>query len=115
MTGTRAILEALYARVPAMQCIPGCTDCCGRTTVCRVEVEGLTAEEDLVRSQLTYACPFVSEGKDCAIHGKRWLICRMFGTNPLMRCPRGAKSEVQLTPAETLDILTTYKEQFFER
>ena len=114
MTGTRELLESLYARVPSMDCIAGCTDCCGRTTVCRVEVEGLTAEEDAVRSQLTYACPFLAEGKGCTIHSKRWLVCRMFGTNPLMRCPRGAVSAMQLTPTETLQILDTYKKEFFE-
>lgn len=113
MTGTREHLESLYARVPSMTCIPGCTDCCCHITWSRVEIEGLTVDQQAVRQQLTYACPFMEWGVGCTIHPQRALICRMFGTNPLMRCPRGAASESQMTPAETLEMLETYKREYF--
>lgn len=97
-----------------MECIPGCTECCWRVAFCGMEVEGLTATEEAARQQLTFACPFVEKDVGCKIYEKRGLVCRLFGTNTVMACPRGAKAKNPLTPAETIEILETYRTQFFE-
>lgn len=77
----------LYKKIPAFECIEGCTDCCGPVpwTAYELERAGLAApppERDDRR------CVF-SLGGRCEIHDRRPFMCRLFGTVGDLKCPHG--------------------------
>lgn len=99
MSQTQGImtLDDLYALIPEMQCLPGCTDCCRRFGVPSrtIEEDGrirtyLKAQgRDLMPAQGT-TCPYLSD-EGCSIYPVRPLTCRLFGTSPNVLCPHGAR------------------------
>lgn len=119
------VLAALYARIPAVDCIPGCTDCCGAgIPVSQLEVAAfgpvpLMDMENGFAIQLTPDCPHSAAGK-CRIHDNRPFICRLFGAVELrdtlgkpeqrMVCPHGRKPAKPLTQREASDLTREYFE-----
>ena len=109
----RESLDSLYRQLPEMKCISGCTDCCAHVAISRLEIEGLTELEQAKWAQLSFTCPMVVEGVGCSIYEKRPFVCRLFATNPLIRCPRGCKADNPLSPIQALELVETYKKEFF--
>jgi hypothetical protein len=112
-TADRASLESLYRQLPGVKCIPGCTDCCAHVAMSRLEFEGLTEEERAKWAQLSFSCPMVIEGVGCSIYDKRPFCCRLFGTGHMVRCIRGCKPDEPLSTMQTLEVVETYKREFF--
>jgi Fe-S-cluster containining protein len=119
----RAALDALYARIPAVDCIPGCTDCCGAgIPVSQLEVAAfgpmpLTDMGNGFALQITPDCPHAASG-DCRIHDKRPFICRLFGSVGIgdtmgkpeqrMVCPHGRTPAKPLTQREASALTVEY-------
>ena len=71
------------------------------TYVARVDV--------VVHGKPVPRCPFRRRGIEkygCRIHLHRPLMCRLFGTNQTMRCPRGCSSQPQLTDEEYRQLMS---------
>jgi uncharacterized protein len=109
----RRLLEKLYARIPKMQCIPGCHDCCGPVSGSCEEIKRApllkSFEHKLefmiefnVHCESCLSCPYASES-GCAIYDDRPLICRLYGAteDSHLQCPHGRAPERKLTIAQT--------------
>ena len=94
----------LYDRIPAFDCIKGCTDCCG-------PVPFGFSEWQKVKNPVAATgidCPYIEDGK-CSIYEVRPFMCRIFGTVENLRCPRGCGPEKLLTKEEGRFMTTFYK------
>ena len=86
-------LKKLRQRIPGLQCIPGCSDCCGPVVFSKTEWDRVKDK----RRATSITCPYVEDGK-CAIYRDRPIICRLFGTVEDLQCPHGCKPEGGLLP-----------------
>lgn len=109
----RKLLTALRDRIPEIECIPGCTDCCGHTAWSRFEW-GLLPEKDRERFDFfSFKCSFCNDD-GCSIHADRSIICRMFGVMEGLPCSRGVRPP-QILDKETSDAIgKTYVKHFFK-
>ncbi|SMC25022.1 Putative zinc-or iron-chelating domain-containing protein [Desulfacinum hydrothermale DSM 13146] len=113
-------LEDLYALIPEMQCIDGCTDCCRRFGVpsrtpledARIRAYLEAQGRDMGSAQGT-TCPYLSE-HGCTIYPVRPFTCRLFGTSPNYRCPHGARPLELLHEDLEAEIFARYQD-FFPR
>lgn len=112
----KAELEAIYAKIPEMECVPGCSCCCGPTWWLPVEADNIreylkehNMRELRARSLL---CPYfdVEQGK-CSIYPVRPVVCRLYGVVEKnedklydMTC-HFVDVEIKLTDAEATAIL----------
>ena len=100
-------LDAIYRRIPAMQCKRLCQQACGPILVTKTEhgrlaaVAGTTALRSDARTLL---CPLLKDGA-CTAYGVRPTICRLFGVSRGMPCPFGCEPERWLTDQETRAIM----------
>lgn len=105
----RAALDNLKARIPDMQCVEGCSACCGPVPFSRAEWGTLPVKP---RGEAECAtCPFVAEGGGCKVHRDRPILCRLFGTvdDDALRCPKGARPAKYLTAKQGAEIRNEYR------
>lgn len=117
----RRLLERLYAKIPKMECIPGCSDCCGPVYGSREErkrapllatyehkVEFM-AEHHFHGADGCLTCPYVTPS-GCGIYDDRPLICRVYGAteDPKLQCPHGRRPAKPLSVAELNQIWREY-------
>lgn len=85
-------LKQIYDRIPEMECIPGCTDCCGPNLWAKAEWQNITNWLKAHGRRERYAqgldCPYIRENK-CSIYEVRPIICRLFGVTEKLACPCG--------------------------
>lgn len=95
MTAIRQI-EKLYENIPAFECIPGCTDCCGPVPFARSEWDRI---EDK-KKPTGLSCPYAVKGQGCSIYKDRPFMCRLFGatSDPQLTCPHGRRPAHPLSP-----------------
>ena len=76
----------LYKLIPSMDCIPGCTDCCGPVPLTSYEAQRF------------------------GLYENRPLMCRLFGTvdHPRMKCPHGKRPRVVISNGESREIMAGY-------
>jgi hypothetical protein len=80
-----AELEEFYRQVPAFDCRPGCSDCCGPVFFSGLEWHLLKDR----RQGLGALCPYAHKGR-CAIYCRRPMVCRLFGAvKGQLICPYG--------------------------
>jgi hypothetical protein len=117
-------LAELYALIPAVDCIPGCTDCCGVIPLPLREERAAFGNVPLSNFNGTpfsayQHCPNADEG--CKIHDKRPFMCRLFGTvsrdHPRavgqaagMCCPHGRQPKKPLSPERAKQLTIWYFE-----
>lgn len=103
-------LDALYARIPKVNCKRLCQESCGPL--------GMSAFEAKVLAQLTFkkkpsvdlrtmTCCYLKDGA-CSVYARRPTVCRLWGTIqdvPHMRCPHGCVPDRWLTNQEAGEIL----------
>jgi hypothetical protein len=98
----------LRERIPEMECIPGCAQCCGHVPWSPEEVDLLGDDKDKL-SRLTLRCSFYDNG--CTVYENRPITCRLFGVAEGMPCPRGVP--VTYMPEEEVrKIMKEYSKQF---
>lgn len=108
------LLQELYDRLPGMECIPGCTDCCGRAPWSKIEFDRIPDHRKDEFYKLTYACPYCAVNEGCTVHDIRPFICRYFGVVSGADCPNGRKSDNNLDLIEGVKLTLTYRKIFFK-
>ncbi len=103
-----APLDALYAKLPRIDCQRRCVDACGPIGMSarewiRVE-ELLGAPMPPFRPISRLACPLL-DGNRCTIYPVRPAICRLYGLVEALRCPYGCRPERWLTDLEASQFL----------
>ncbi len=117
-------LQAIYDRIPKIECKKLCQEVCGVIPVNRLELKRMQAATDidlyahaqhsdkdksLLFDLQKETCPALVDGM-CSVYEVRPLICRLFGAVPEMRCPHGCIPERWLTHEEAMDIFREIKE-----
>lgn len=103
--------QKLYADIPKVECIEGCTACCGVIPVSPLEYAQLPKPKRERVMDDPLECQFVQDG-GCRAYEKRPFICRLFGTTtevPFMTCPKGAKPNVPLTAGQVQTLFNRYR------
>jgi uncharacterized protein len=105
-TAKYTALEALYGRVPSIQCRGLCQDSCE-------PVGGLASRLENKRVLTLYGkgprrtdgrCNRLTPDGKCSVYEHRPLICRMWGTTEQMTCPHGCRPERVLSFDEARDL-----------
>lgn len=94
-----AQLEALYARLPRMECQGLCHDTCGPLEVSVLErqrVEAAAGHELTCGERAS--CSMLTEDRRCSVYEIRPLICRLWGLVESMPCHYGCRPEGGLIP-----------------
>ena len=112
-------IEDLYALLPDMQCLPGCTECCrsfGVPSRTRVEDERLRQylrdQGRVLEQARDTSCPYVSAA-GCTVYPVRPLTCRVYGVSASYLCKLGARPLDLLHPDEEEEIFHLYQKHFF--
>jgi len=103
-------LEALYARLPRIDCQRQCQESCGPILMSRVEwlrVRRQPGGRRTMRDERT--CPMLRRG-GCAVYTVRPLICRLYGLVERMRCPFGCVPERWVSDDEARTLLEAAQE-----
>lgn len=122
-------LEAIYARVPKMECQGKCQDCCGPIAMSPHEFNLLCEYSGSVPQTIPIAdrkavmlvtgacltCPFLNQHNgQCEVYEVRPMICRLWGVDETMPCPFGCKPERPFSKKEAyklLDAIEALKDQ----
>lgn len=96
-----------------MNCIPGCTDCCGRTPWSQAEFDKIPDNKVLEFYKLSYACPYCAVNEGCTVHEIRPFTCRIFGVVNGIDCPHGRKSDNNLELDEGCKLALIYRNTYF--
>lgn len=96
-----AQLEALYSRVPDLDCKGLCHTSCGiieasvrereRMQEAGVRLPYLDEFLEMDREGLEISCPALTADKKCSVYDVRPMICRLWGATDSMPCPYGCK------------------------
>lgn len=102
-------LGLLYSQVPAMaDCKGKCADSCyspfDYTEMERVSIEH-RAGKRLVPGDTCTACSMLTADGRCSVYDDRPMICRLFGTAPMLRCEHGCRPVKWLTDADAVLLL----------
>ena len=100
-------LAALYAMIPAFECISGCTVCCGPVPCLPEESDQMPVEP--VPPFMTLTCLHARHRQGCSCYTHRPLVCRLFGTVPSLPCPFGRGPEKLLTKEQEDEIKRRYR------
>jgi hypothetical protein len=109
-TARLAQLDALYARLPHLNCQGRCAIACGAIPMTTAEAERLRKVTHVApRTQpdrdhpTAGACIYLQNDR-CTAYRQRPLICRAWGVVMILSCPHGCAPERWLDPKEFLDI-----------
>jgi hypothetical protein len=98
-----AKLDALYARLPAIDCRGLCGEACGPILLTTVEADRLRRAHptrQAPRTRLDGArrrCIYLTPTERCSVYAVRPLICRVYGLVKRMSCPFGCVPSAWLT------------------
>lgn len=92
-------LEALYRRIPAVDCRRKCQECCGPILCSSEEWRRIRESGRLIRIGDSLNCPLLVDGA-CSVYAIRPLICRLWGAVKAMRCPFGCRPKRWLSDLE---------------
>jgi Fe-S-cluster containining protein len=108
-------LQALYSRLPSIDCKRLCQESCGPIPLFNAEARVLlpiTPAASVIRGEfpilidsVTESCPHLSSAGDCRVREMRPMICRLWGLVKAMRCPFGCEPEQWVTPEEAQELM----------
>ena len=102
----RRTILALRKLIPEMDCIPGCTDCCGLFPWHPWELAQIKDKKYATSGR----CPYSLNG-GCEVYSDRPITCRLYGVaaEPWeLACPHGRMPKAPLTPEEADAIFKEY-------
>jgi Fe-S-cluster containining protein len=122
-------LEAIYARIPRIECKGLCHTSCGHIGLSEIEAlrmrqyDGKDAPTmaPIVKELLTGTdsgmCPKLTPDKRCSVYPVRPAICRLYGAvnNQRLVCPYGCLPERWLSDLEARVIMDAIKHLSIER
>ena len=115
MVDKLAVLKELRSRIPGMDCVPGCTACCGLASFSRFEWDLLPAAVRKGYDRFRLNCGFCDKRAGvCTIFEDRPISCRLLGVVENLYCPAGITPPNMLSVAEAAEIIKIYHEVFFE-
>ena len=99
MSAVSQTIRFYRRRIPAIECIPGCHDCCGPVTASSEEMARLPVKSDAERGEALaeWRCAHLGD-TGCQVYDERPLICRLFGTTETLRCPHGRRPHTMTEP-----------------
>jgi hypothetical protein len=108
-TNRKAIekLEALYARLPTVQCRGLCFIACGPVPMTRLEADRMRKADSGHRLPMIHedvSCVYLTKNKRCSVYDVRPLVCRAWGTLKAMCCMHGCIPDRWLSPSEFLRV-----------
>lgn len=112
-------IQKIADRIPAFECIPGCTDCCGPVPFSASEWAAVPVKKPMPTTDtaellaqlyqgVSVTCPYAVKDVGCSIYAQRPIMCRIFGTVEDLRCPHGKRPEQLLTIMQGKTILRHY-------
>ena len=113
-------IERIYARVPNANCRGLCHVSCAPIAVLTNEpivaktpptskhtIDNLTF---LVSPEFdSVVCPHLTTDKRCAEYDSRPIICRLYGTTPILACPHGCSPDRWLSEKESRSLIKAVK------
>ena len=112
-------IQDLYAQIPEVPCLPGCTACCQAFGVpSQTKIETRRIKRYLNENGIIFklaegtTCPYVSD-RGCTIYPVRPFICRLFGAAPNLQCHLDARPLTLLHEDEEEEIWHLYRTNFF--
>lgn len=104
-----ALLEALYAELPKIECKGLCSNSCAYIGMTKAERDRIARDGKPVPGFLDDPCKALVMAR-CTIYEHRPLICRMFGVAIGMECSHGCVPERLLTREEGREFLRRAEE-----
>jgi Fe-S-cluster containining protein len=101
-----AKLDAIYARLPTIDCRGLCAISCGPILLTKPEADRMKAAHPERRPLRTVpiACTYLTKHKRCSVYAVRPLICRVWGLVKRMSCMHGCVPDRWLTDHEFVDL-----------
>lgn len=110
-------LEAIYVKLPTIECKGLCHGCCGPVAMTRLEWKRLKSFVGKTNKQIGpckgkegLTCPLLTDEKRCSAYSVRPLICRLWGLVKEMKCPHGCEPTRWLPDAEARQIINEMEE-----
>lgn len=86
-----AELDSLYGKLPQFECKGLCAESCHTRIGCSDrERERLEEAHGVLQRETDGTCSMLKDGR-CTAYTVRPMICRLWGTEPRMRCPHGCE------------------------
>jgi Fe-S-cluster containining protein len=108
-----AQLDALYARLPVIDCAGLCAESCGPIDMtfrerARIREHGQRiTEPEKALARPGFRCDALTAAGRCGVYDVRPLICRLWGVTENMRCPWGCQPHPRhLTAVEANQLMT---------
>lgn len=102
-------IEAVYARIPKVDCQKKCHPYCGTIPMSGAELSRLSIAFGRTPRKINEAdgrCPILTVGGQCGSYEERPLICRLWGAVVDLTCPYGCKAERLLSKDEAQELIT---------
>ena len=102
-----AKLDALYARLPTIECKGKCAMACGPIILTELEGTRLRTMDQHRRNPSTHndlTCVYLTKSKRCGVYAFRPLICRAYGLVRMMSCPFGCVPSQWMKDTEFLQV-----------
>src|SRR3954465_8601297 len=108
-TNRKAIerLEALYAKLPRVECKGLCFVACGPVPMTQLEADRIRSATPKRRPPMMHediTCVYLTSKRRCSVYDARPLMCRVWGVIKSLSCMHGCIPERWLTPSEFLAI-----------
>lgn len=111
MSRTDDALDALYARLPEIDCQGFCHDSCGPIDMAEAERDRIRRVHRVEIGKGSFLrdgpsdCPALTMFKKCGVYEVRPLICRIWGLTRRMPCNYGCRPSRWVTEQETYTLL----------
>jgi Fe-S-cluster containining protein len=101
-----AQLDAIYARLPRIDCRGLCAGSCGAIILTATEAERMKQAHPDRRALKTcpIMCSYLTPRNRCAVYRARPLICRVWGLVKRMSCPHGCVPDRWLSDHEFVEL-----------
>lgn len=91
-------LEGIYNLLPTLDCKGLCADSCGPISMTALEHQRVKA------TTIDGTCSLLKDGR-CSAYESRPLICRLWGTMEMNRCPYGCEPSEWVTNRRAAELL----------
>ena len=98
-------IEAIYARLPDLDCQKKCAASCGPIPMSRAENARIVEHVGYQPRFDQFQCPMLNAFGRCSVYEVRPAICRLYGVVEAMRCPHGCKPKQWLTDDQARRVL----------